>query len=161
MSSCDVKFRWFCSYFQSVSSDCLIFPFLLVSSRNFRIAWLWLRSCNRPPRIFPRLFTLPSKVGFGVDSVFIDGVNVVFWRLEGSELRAQVTVLAAVGTSGAWENKRTDVRDSHRWMNNKYSQRHWCDQMSTLHLNFLKVHNNKFNSLKGLNFLNVGPLWRQ
>lgn len=47
--------------------------------------------------------TLSSKVGFGVDSVFIDGVDVVFRRLQSSELRAQVTVLAAVGTSGAWK----------------------------------------------------------
>lgn len=47
--------------------------------------------------------TLSSKVGFGVDSVFIDGVDVVFRRLQRSELRAQVTVLAAVGTSGAWK----------------------------------------------------------
>lgn len=46
--------------------------------------------------------TLSSKVGFGVDSVFVDGVDVVFRRLQRSELRAQVTVLAAVGTSGAW-----------------------------------------------------------
>lgn len=48
------------------------------------------------------LLTLPSEVGFGVHSVFIDGVDVVFWGLQRPELRAQVTVLAAVGTSGAW-----------------------------------------------------------
>lgn len=47
--------------------------------------------------------TLSSKVRFGVDSVFIDGVDVVFGRLQRSELRAQMTVLAAVGTSGAWK----------------------------------------------------------
>ena len=48
------------------------------------------------------VLTLSSHVGFGIDSVFVDGVDVVFWRLQGSQLRAQVTVLAAVGTSGAW-----------------------------------------------------------
>lgn len=48
--------------------------------------------------------TLSSKVGFGVDSVLIDRVDVVFRGLQGSELSAQVTELAelaAVGTSGA------------------------------------------------------------
>lgn len=49
--------------------------------------------------------TLSSKVGLGVDSVFINGVDVVFRRLQRSELRAQVTVLAAVGTSGAWSTQ--------------------------------------------------------
>lgn len=55
--------------------------------------------------ISPSQLTLSSKVGFGVDSVFIDGINVVFRRLQRSELRAQVTVLAAVGTSGAWKTQ--------------------------------------------------------
>lgn len=61
---------------------------------------------NRP---FPLLFslcaqlTLSSEAAFGVDAVFIDGVDVVFRGLEGPQLGAQVTVavLAAVGTSGA------------------------------------------------------------
>lgn len=54
----------------------------------------------------PLVLTLPSKVRFGVDSVFIDGVNVVLRRLQGSQLGAQVTVLAAIGTSGAWETEK-------------------------------------------------------
>ena len=51
------------------------------------------------------LLTLSSKVGFGIDSVFVDGVDVVFRRLQRSQLRAQVTVLAAVGASGAWNTQ--------------------------------------------------------
>lgn len=38
--------------------------------------------------ISPFQLTLSSKVGFGIDSVFVDGVNVVFRRLQRSELRA-------------------------------------------------------------------------
>lgn len=61
--------------------------------------------------ISPCLLTLPSKVGFGVDSVFVDGINVVFRGLQRSELRAQVTVLAAVGTSGAWRTRGRQMLD--------------------------------------------------
>lgn len=70
------------------------------------------------------VLTLPSKVGFGVNSVFINWVDVVFRRLQGTELRAQVTVLAAVGPSGALTtqmrqmlNKQTDEdRCTIQWM---------------------------------------------
>lgn len=55
------------------------------------------------------LLTLSSKVGFGVDSVFVDGVDVVFRRLQWSQLRAQVTVLAAVGTSRAWNTQGKQI----------------------------------------------------
>lgn len=47
--------------------------------------------------------TLSSQVGLGVDSVLVDGVDVVLGRLQGPQLGAQVAVLAAVGASGAWE----------------------------------------------------------
>lgn len=66
--------------------------------------------------------TLSSKVGFGVDSVFVDGVDVVFGRLQGPELRAQMTVLAAVGTSGAWKPEgmwKLDVL-AQRWIYEYY-----------------------------------------
>lgn len=66
--------------------------------------------------IFPCQLTLSSKVGFGVDSVFVDGVDVVFRRLQRSELSAQVTVLAAVGTSGAWNTQGMDIRYTDRWI---------------------------------------------
>lgn len=46
--------------------------------------------------------TLSSKVGFGVDSVLVDRINVVLRRLKGPQFRAQVTVLATVGAPGAW-----------------------------------------------------------
>lgn len=62
-------------------------------------------SLLHPAVRFPSELTLSSKVGFGVDSVFIDGVDVVFGRLQRPELGAQVTVLAAVGTSGAWQTE--------------------------------------------------------
>lgn len=45
--------------------------------------------------------TLSSQVGLGVDSVLVDGVDVVLGRLKGPQLGAQVAVLAAVGASGA------------------------------------------------------------
>lgn len=45
---------------------------------------------------------MSSQVGLGVDSVFVDGVNVVLRRLQRSQLGAQVTKLAAVGAPGAW-----------------------------------------------------------
>lgn len=38
-------------------------------------------SLLHPAVRFPSELTLSSKVGFGVDSVFIDGVDVVFGRL--------------------------------------------------------------------------------
>lgn len=40
--------------------------------------------------------------GFLIDSVLINGVDVVLRRLQGSELRAQVTVLTAVRTPGTY-----------------------------------------------------------
>jgi len=45
---------------------------------------------------------LSSQVRLGVDSIFVDGVNVVLGGLQRSQLGAQVAVLAAVGASGAW-----------------------------------------------------------
>lgn len=47
------------------------------------------------------MLTLSSQVGFGVDSVLVDGVDVVLRRLKRPQLGAQVAVLAAVGASGA------------------------------------------------------------
>ena len=40
--------------------------------------------------------TLSPQVGLGVDSVLVDGVDVVLRGLQGSEFRPQVTVLTAV-----------------------------------------------------------------
>lgn len=59
----------------------------------------------------PPLLTLSSKAGFGVDPVFVDRVNVVFGGLQRPKLRAQVTVLAAVGNSGALNTQETQRLD--------------------------------------------------
>ncbi|KAG7227420.1 hypothetical protein INR49_000426 [Caranx melampygus] len=58
--------------------------------RSQRPRLLW-RSYLSESHVSQSLLTLSSKVGFGVDSVFVDGVNVVFRRLQGSKLRAQAT----------------------------------------------------------------------
>lgn len=39
---------------------------------------------------------------FLIDPVLVDGIDVVLRRLQGAELGAQVTVLTAVRSPGAW-----------------------------------------------------------
>lgn len=57
---------------------------------------------------------------------------MVFRRLQRSEFRAQVTVLAAVGTSGTWKTQDREVRSMGGWMdsncaeNNIYSSYKLC-----------------------------------
>lgn len=51
------------------------------------------------------MLTLSPQVWLGVHPVLVDGVDVVFGRLERPQLRAQVAVLAAVRASGACETE--------------------------------------------------------
>lgn len=49
--------------------------------------------------------------GLLIDTVFIDGVDMVLWGLQGPQLRAQVAVLAAIwGPGPSWKREQEDTK---------------------------------------------------